>query len=156
MALDRSTLVFFDASCVIAAAGSATGASASVMRLCRRGWLRGSVSEAVLIEADRNIAERFGYQTLQRYFRLLQQTPLLIIALRGGWNHDLYAGFVGAKDAHVIAAAVLARADYLLTFDAALRQGANRANLAFKATTPTDFVRSELPQHVDYDQIRLG
>lgn len=54
MNIDRNTLLFFDASCLIAAAGSPTGGSGFLLALCARGLLRAACSQPVLVEAERN------------------------------------------------------------------------------------------------------
>ena len=55
MTVDHKTLLFFDASCLIAAAGSPAGGSSLLFSLCARRLLRGVVSQAVLLEAEGNI-----------------------------------------------------------------------------------------------------
>lgn len=60
MTIDRSTLLFFDASCLIAAAGSPTGGSAFLLSMCAAGFLRGAVSEAVLVEIERHVVMDLG------------------------------------------------------------------------------------------------
>jgi len=47
MTIDQDTVVFFDASCLIAAAGSTSGGSGFLLSLCARGLLQGAVSPAL-------------------------------------------------------------------------------------------------------------
>lgn len=81
MIIDRATRVFFDVSCLIAAAGSPTGGSGFLLSVCSRRLLTGVVSQVVLLEADRNIQGKLGLAALQRYRTLLQTTPLLVAAV---------------------------------------------------------------------------
>lgn len=69
MNIDQTTLVFFDASCLIAAAGSPSGGSGFLLSLCRRGLLGAAVSQPVLLEAERNIGKRRGPEELETYHR---------------------------------------------------------------------------------------
>src|SRR3712207_3206090 len=69
MVIDQTTLLFFDSSCLIAAAGSPTGGSSFLLALCARGFLRGAVSHAVLAEAEGNILTNLKPPALTRYRR---------------------------------------------------------------------------------------
>jgi hypothetical protein len=60
MTIDRNTLLFFDSTCLIAAAGSPSGGSGFLLSLCARGFLKTAVSQPVLLEAQRNIQENLG------------------------------------------------------------------------------------------------
>ena len=58
MGVDRFTLVFFDASCLIAAARSPSGGSGFLLWRCARDFLRAAVSHLVLLEAKTNIVAK--------------------------------------------------------------------------------------------------
>jgi hypothetical protein len=49
--IDRHTLLFLDASPLIAAAGSPAGGPGFLLSLCARGYLKAAVSQPVLLEA---------------------------------------------------------------------------------------------------------
>jgi hypothetical protein len=66
MTFDAETRLFFDASCLIAAAGSPSGGSGFVLSLCQRSLLRGAISPPVLIEARRNVRDKLGPEALER------------------------------------------------------------------------------------------
>jgi predicted nucleic acid-binding protein len=136
MPIDHRTLLFFDASCLIAAAGSPTGGSGFLLSLCVRSLLRGAVSQAVLLEAERNIQGKLGAEALERYHRLLVLTPLALLPLPPHGELVRCAGLVGEKDAHVLAAALAARAPFLVTLDRLLAERINQAELG-KATDST-------------------
>jgi hypothetical protein len=147
MPIDRSTLLFFDASTLVAAAGSSRGGSAFLLWLCRRGFLRGAVSQPVLFEADRNVRENLPPSSLQRLFWLLRNTPLLMAFLPRGWGRPELEAAVGAKDHHVLAAAVSVGAPSLITLDKRFREGVNAGAFATRAYTPGEFIGRVLPLH---------
>jgi hypothetical protein len=67
MVIDRDTLLFFDASCLLAAAGSSTGGSAFLLSVCIRGFLKAAVvSEApFLITLDQGLEKRVNEGNLE-------------------------------------------------------------------------------------------
>jgi hypothetical protein len=75
MTIDGNTLLFFDASCLIAAAGSTSGGCGFLLSLCSRGFLKAALSQPVLLETQRNIQARFGDESIQRFYNLLVFTP---------------------------------------------------------------------------------
>jgi hypothetical protein len=81
MIIDRNTLVFFDASCLIAATGSPSGGSGFLLSLCARGFLKAAVSQPVLLEAQNNIQAKLGEEAIQRYQNLLAIVPFSLAAL---------------------------------------------------------------------------
>jgi predicted nucleic acid-binding protein len=154
MSIDHTTLLFFDASCLIAAAGSPTGGSGFLLSLCARSLLRGAVSQVVLLEAERNIAAKLSLQALNRYHHLLQTMPLVVAALPPLSSQESWLQMVNAKDVHVLAAALAIDASYLLTLDQQLAVEVNQIGLSLHALTPADFIRLILPSHVDYPSLR--
>jgi hypothetical protein len=80
MPLDDTTPLFFDASCLVAASGSPNGGSGFLLLVCRQGQLTVVVSQPVLLEAARNVAENMGVQrllSLQRQVSLEPQACLV-------------------------------------------------------------------------------
>ncbi len=147
MTLDRTTLVFFDASCVIAAAGSPSGGSGFLLSLCAKGYLQAVVSTYVLAEASRNIQANLKAEAWANYQVLLTTTPFLMAPV----PTPLPAmPPINAKDVHVVAAAAAVATAYLLTLDKGLLAEVNRAQLAFPALTPGTFIKTVLPTHVEY------
>lgn len=154
MSVDSSTLVFLDASCLIAASGSPNGGSAFLLSLCRRGFLHGAVSQPVLLEAERNIQTKLKPEATRAFQYALAMTPLLIALSPLPEEVRRYEGRVNAKDAHVIASAVALRAAFLLTLDRPLEQQVNAANLPIQALSPGSFITRILPTHADYPGMR--
>lgn len=138
--------IFLDASVLIAAAGSRTGASTLVLALCRHGHARAVSSRLVLLEAERNIRDKLGEEALLRFYA---EIAALDIELREAPSQDdisRQAPIIGPKDAHVLAAALQTRVEVLLTLDrkhffsASVRQ----AVLPFRILTPGDFLREQV------------
>ncbi len=152
--IDRTTRVFFDASCLIAAAGSSTGGSAFVLSLCTRRLLQGIVSHPVLVEAHRNIAGKLPAQAQQRFVRLVEEAALTVVPLSARDLRPDHRAAVGDKDSHVLAAAGIAGAEFVLTLDKELRERINHAGVAHLALTPGEFITQILPQHVDFFRLR--
>ena len=150
MKIDRYTILFFDSSCLIAASGSPSGGSGFLLSLCARKILKGAISQPVLLEAQRNIQGKLGNSALNEFFKLLSMTPLILASLPGAPELLRIGQLVNAKDAHVVAAAIEADTQFLLTLDKKLIEQVNGAGLELSALTPGDFIKSALPFHTDY------
>ena len=148
MAISSKTLIFFDAACLIAAAGSPTGGSAFLLAVCRRGFLRACSSQAVLIEAERNVRSKRPAAD-QEALRLIVTGPgLMLVSLPPSALVEHYQEeFV--EDAHVIAAAIGAGANYLITLDRRLINRVERSTIELVASTPGDFIGHALVTHPD-------
>lgn len=149
MTLDPNTLLFFDASCLIAAAASPDGGSGFLLSLCMRGLLRGVVSQLVLLESERNIQAKLGQGVLHSYHRLLLQVPLTVAPVPQVAHRQPWQSKVNPKDQHVVTAALTSRAAYLLTLDRPLQVQVNEAGLSLQAMTPGEFIKTVLPRHED-------
>lgn len=158
MIVDHSTLLFFDASCLIArepsGRGSPSGGSGFLLALCATNRLRGAVSQYVLLEAERNITSKLGSEALRNYRRLLLQAPLVMAPVPQPSPRQLWRRVVNAKDAHVVAAALAIKAPFLLTLDRGLLDQISQTALALEVLTPGDFIRTVLPRHADYPGLR--
>lgn len=149
MTIDRTTLVFFDASCLIAAAGSPTGGSGFLLSLCAKRYLQAAVSAYVLTEASRNIQVRMKTEVWANYQMLLHSVPFVIAPVPAPLP---ILPLVNAKDVHVVAAAAAVATSYLLTLDKGLLAQAHLAGLTFPTLTPGDFIKTVLPTHVKYPE----
>jgi len=148
VSIDATPLFFFDASCLIAAAGRPHGGSGYVLPLCRRRLLRAAVSHPVLVEVDRNIERNFPDAALPRYHDLLIQVEWSVGGVPSGEERSAYRELVGAKDDHVVAAAIAAGAPFLPTLDKRLAAAVNAAKLPIRALSPGEFINDVLPTHV--------
>ena len=150
MIIDRNTLVFFDSSCLIAAAGSPSGGSGFLLSLCARGFLRAAVSQPVLLEAQSNIEAKLGDEAIKRFQNFLAIVPFSLAALPEKEEFKRLGKMINKKDVHVVAAALEVKAPFLLALDKGLVLEVNKANLGIQALFPGDFIKTVLPNHVDY------
>ena len=154
MTIDRQTLLFFDASCLIAAAGSPNGGSGFLLSLCALGLLRAAVSQLVLLEAERHVFADLGPRALENYDTIVTRIPKQILPVPSQAELDAYRQVVTQKDQHVIASALAANAPFLITLDKPFTTQVNDAGLSVTALSPGDFIKTFLPQHSDYPQLR--
>lgn len=153
MTITRDSLLFFDATCLIAAAGSPSGGSGFLLSVCQAGFLNAFSSPSVLVEAERNITAKLHTSALSTYHLQLATTPIAVVSTPPKSIIEQYDDPFG-KDAHVVASALAAGAPYLLTLDRPLIQRVQRAGLATVALTPGEFIQTILPTHPDYSAIR--
>jgi predicted nucleic acid-binding protein len=152
--VDPSTLLFFDASCLIAAAASPTGGAGFLWRLCERGHLQAAVSQAVLTEAAANLGRKFDPSCLERHQRQLRDCSPHIAPIPLLDSQPRLYPQINPKDEHVVAAALAIRVDVILTLDQPLAHEIDRANLGIPARAPGDFIRLDLITHPLFDSLR--
>src|SRR6476661_7199168 len=150
MIIDRNTLVFFDASCLIAAAGSPSGGSGFLLSLCAKGFLKSAVSQPVLLEAQRNIQSKLGDGAIKRYHNLLAVVPFSLASLPETAELKRLGKLINRKDVHVVGAALEIHATFLLALDKGLVLEVNMKNIGIQALSPVDFIKMILPNHVDF------
>jgi predicted nucleic acid-binding protein len=154
MRIGRSTRVFVDASCFVAAAGRPEGGSGFILSLCRRGLLRAVSSEPVLLEAESNISAKLGVTSLSSFHYSLINTLIEIVPMPRELDLRAAREIVGAKDDHVLAAALACSAPFLLSLDKRLVTEVNKVELPILALGPADFIIGVLPAHRDFDLLR--
>lgn len=154
MTLDRNSLLFMDASCLIAAAGSPTGGSNFLLSLCARGYLRAAVSQPVLLEAQRNIQSNLGVEAINRFYNLLAVIPFTLATIPDKAAFTDLEKLVNKKDVHVVAALLEVRSPFLISLDKGLCSEVNKAGIGIQAYSPGEFIRTLLPHHVDYPPAR--
>jgi predicted nucleic acid-binding protein len=155
MTITETTLLFFDSSCLIAAAGSPTGGSSLLLAICGRGFVKGAVSHAVLAEAEGNILTNLPPPALTRYRQEILRIPLVLAPVPSTIKREAAAPITGEKDAHVLAAALHVGAHYLITLDKRLiSQIMQEVQLSLHALSPGEFISKQLPTHPAYRSIR--
>ncbi len=108
--------VFVDTSVLFAAVYSASGSASDLMKLAADGLIRLIVSPSILVEVERNILKKLPHG-LGYYQRLIFA---INAELANELNSEIttkVAEYVVQKDVHVIAAAIAAQPDYLVTYD---------------------------------------
>jgi predicted nucleic acid-binding protein len=153
MAVDTATRVFFDASSLFVAANSPEVGSAFLISVCSRGFLQAVASPDVLLEAERNIDEKDRPGASRRYRELIATTRFLMASAPKEHVVRQCAG-VFIEDAHVIAAALSVRSDYIITLDQRFERRVMAAALGVTALSPKAFLQTILPDHSDYIEIR--
>jgi predicted nucleic acid-binding protein len=155
MPIDETTVLFFDSSCLIAAAGSPTGGSSLLLAICARGFLTGTASHAVLAEAEGNILSNLPPPALTRYQQEILRIPLAVAHIPSPAEREAAAPVTGEKDAHVLASALHIGADYLITLDKRLEDRiVNSEQLSLQALSPGAFITGHLPMHPAYHSIQ--
>ncbi|NJK69965.1 MAG: PIN domain-containing protein [Microcoleus sp. SU_5_3] len=132
--------IFADSSVLIAGCGSRTGASRAVLTMAEIGLFKLVVSQQVLDECDRNLRKKLP-AALPIFTQLLadinpefQPDPSLEESLR-------WVDIIEAKDTPILAVAVLANVDRLLSLNTKdfTAEVAARSRLIIQ--TPAEFVR---------------
>ena len=135
--------LFLDASVFVAAAGSRTGASATVLAVCRHGHARAVSSGLILREAERNIQSKLGAEALLRFYQEIATLDLDLLEAPTLQEIAAQSRLIDPKDAHVLAAALKGSVEALLTLDRKhfLTRRVLQAGLPFAILTPGDFLR---------------
>ena len=109
------TRVFIDASVFFAAIYSPSGSARDLLRLAMEGKVNLVISQNILEEVERNILKK-APQASGYYHALLATLALEMVSAPAQAAVDAVE-YVAEKDAHVIAAAIEAKPDYLVTYD---------------------------------------
>ena len=108
--------IFADANVLIAGADSRSGASNALLRLAEVGLFRLVVSRQVLDEAERNVRKKLP-RALPNFAALLAQLPMEIVPDPVDEECLRWADVIELKDTSILAAAVLAHVDRLVTLN---------------------------------------
>lgn len=108
--------VFVDTSALLAGVISSKGAARQLMNAAELKLIDLMVSTDVLIEADRNIEKKFP-QLLSDYRNFLHDCAPTLVDDPSIEEVKAAIPLVGADDAPILAAAIKAKADYLITWN---------------------------------------
>jgi len=108
--------VFADSSILIAGVGSRTGASRAVLTMAEIGLFKLVISQQVLDECQRNISKKLP-AALPIFAQLLAGINPEISPHPPQAESDRWTNIIEAKDAPILAAAVLANIDRLLSLN---------------------------------------
>lgn len=108
--------IFMDTSVIIAGVGSRVGASHAIMALTELGLLRPIVCPYIMDEAERNI-QRKTPEALPRYRQVQANIPWEYVPDPAPEQVKPWIGVIVAKDAPVLAAAVITHPHRLVTLD---------------------------------------
>lgn len=136
----RRWVVFLDTSALSAGIISLTGAAHEVLRLCEAKVVELVISRQVLVEADRNLSEKLP-ALLPEYRELLRRLSPRIVEDPVREQTERAASVINKKDAPILAAALSAEVDYLVTWNTRHFQRASvRRSVGFKIVTPGEFL----------------
>lgn len=136
----RSWRAFLDTSALIAGLLSPTGSAHEVLRLFEIGIVKLIVSRQVLVEADRNLTAKLP-QLLDAYHDFLHRVNSEVVE-----DPDLEAvsrarQVIHHTDAPILAAAVAARIDYLITWNTRhFHKKSVQDFVSFPIVTPAEFL----------------
>jgi predicted nucleic acid-binding protein len=153
MGVTGQTRLFLDASVLFAGAYSPAGGSGWLIRIALHGFVQARTSTVVLQETERNLVSKAGFEALPVHRRQLENPSIQIVPVP---PPPALAQFTPTffEDDHVVAAAVAAGVDYLITLDRKLIARATLAGVPLRATTPGEFLTVEFVTHPDYERIR--
>lgn len=132
--------VFLDTSALIAGLISQTGAAREVLRLCEAGVIETLVSTQVLTEADRNLSDKLP-ALVADYRLLIQSIAPTLVDDPAPSEVSRLRGVIHANDAPILAAAIAAEADFLVTWNTKhFHQPSVRRVVRFQIVTPGEFL----------------
>ena len=139
--LTQRIKVFIDTNVLIAGVHSVSGASATILDLCEAQVLQMVVSRQVLIEADRNFAEKFP-QLVGRFRQFMHRLAPLMVEDPALESVEKAAAIIDRKDAPILAAAQNANVDFLITLDKKhFLNPKIRQKVMLKVVSPIEFLQ---------------
>lgn len=137
--------IFIDTSVLFSAVQSKIGASARIIGLCKKGLIKGFISDYVIEEAKWN-ARKLDQKQKQRLHIFLQQGRLEKAENPTTVEIKKYETVIKLKDAPVVAAAIKSKVDFLVTLDTRdfKKQSIQKVLKSLKILTPREFVTTHL------------
>jgi len=133
--------VFLDTSALIAGIASSKGAARAVLQLAEIGLIDVFVSRQVIVEADRNIEDKLP-EMLNEYRKFMEFLAPVLIDDPPQREIKRFLTLIHPDDAPILAAAVNAAADFLVTWDRKHFIGKNiHVHSSLKIVTPGEFLR---------------
>jgi predicted nucleic acid-binding protein len=132
--------VFADSSILIAGAASRTGASRAVLTMAEIGLFQLVVSEQVLEECQRNLSNKLP-AALPTFNQLISSINPEILPNPPLTESARWFIIIEAKDAPILAAAVIAKVDRLLTLNTKDFTSEVAIQSELTIQTPAEFVR---------------
>ena len=132
--------IFVDANVLIAGADSRSGASHAVLVLAEIGLFRLVTCRQVLEEAERNLRKKLP-RALPNFAAQMSLLSLDIAPVPADEEVHRWLGIIEAKDAPILAAAVLARPDRFLTLNTRDFTPEVAAATGLRIQTPGEFIQ---------------
>lgn len=138
--------LFLDASVLVTAANSPNGGSAKILDLALEGKIKIVVSRKILQETKESVCEHFGKTVWMRFYRKLSPLRVSIVASPTKEEKLSWKNVTVAKDTHVLAGALKAGADYLVTLDKRhILKASVQETFPVPIMSPGDFIKSQGP-----------
>ncbi len=141
-----SPRLFLDSSVILAASGNPQGGSSKILELVLQKQVILFTSKLALAEAEKNIKEKLP-RAVSRFQFILSTVPLNMVEEPAAAFEKKTAKFIYWKDAAILAAAVISKADYLLTFNRKHFFNAKTKNFAknyhLEIITPGEFLKAK-------------
>ncbi|MDP2363299.1 MAG: PIN domain-containing protein [Ignavibacteria bacterium] len=109
--------VFIDACCFFAAFRSPSGGSALILQFAREGKFQIFTNETVVDEACRNLHKKESPEKASHFLQFLREVPVKILPPPTREDEQPWEKETHQKDAHVLASAIKAQVDYVVTLD---------------------------------------
>lgn len=133
--------VFLDSNVIFSGLYSSSGAPASILNNYVEGKLRLVVSQQVLEEVVRTINRKLP-SALTSLRKLLVSAPPEIVGDPSSEDISRWAEILGTEDASVLAAAIMAQPDYLITGDKRFFDNPDIAKKSgLRVVTPAQFLK---------------
>lgn len=136
----RPWRAFLDTSALIAGLFSPTGSAHEVLRLFEVGIVELIISRQVLVEADRNLTAKLP-ALLDEYHDFLHRLSPHVIEDPSREAVERAASVIHHADAPILAAAIAARVDYLITWNTRhFHKKPVQEFVSFRIVTPAEFL----------------
>lgn len=142
MAQNQASKVFLDTSALIAGIVSSRGAAREVLRLAEAGLIDLIISKQVIVEADRNIESKLP-ELLADYREYVKILSPVLVDDPPPKEVRKYASLINPDDAPILTAAVLSKAEYLITWDKKHFINSDvKRKVSVKIVTPGEFLEA--------------
>jgi predicted nucleic acid-binding protein len=133
--------VFVDANVLIAGIASVSGASGTILDLCEAGVVQMVISRQVVIEADRNVSSKLP-RLVEPFRQFIRDLAPLMMEEPSPASLKKCEGLVAQKDVAILATALDAEAEFLITLDKRhFLQASIPFTLGVKILSPAEFLR---------------
>jgi len=133
--------IFLDANVLYAASCSKTGASFTMFKLKNKFKFELITSQLALIEAERNLTEKEGSETVDNFYKLIKE--IKVVKSESDKAKKVFKEVIEEKDAPILYAALKSKCFYLLTLDKKhfFTEKLRKLKLPIKIRTPGQFIK---------------
>ncbi len=142
MKIEKATKIFLDADVLVAGSYNPQGGSGFILECAKKKAFRIIASKLVLQEAKRALAKKLGEEALSKFYKNMIDIDFLLAQRPTQKEIEKYSQFIHQDDAHVLAAAIKNKADFLITLNKKhfLTPKIKKASLSIIILTPKMFI----------------